>query len=218
MNFIFNVSNFKKAFEAMPLIGILRGVRPDEAEEVASAVLHGGIRIIEIPLNSPDPVISIDRVAKALAGRAIVGAGTVLSRDEVDSVAAAGGQLIVSPNFNHQVVERTKASGLVSMPGVMTPSEAFAALAQGADVLKLFPGEILSLPVINALAAVLPRHVPLVLVGGVKAEGLSAFKQSPVSGFGVGSSLYKPGMNAFEAGERSRALVDAMRRAGFGKD
>jgi 2-dehydro-3-deoxyphosphogalactonate aldolase len=218
MNFIFNVSNFKKAFEVMPLIGILRGVKPDEVEAVAGAVLNGGIRIIEIPLNSPDPLISIGRAAKALAGRAIIGAGTVLNAEEVESVAAASGQLIVSPNFNHQVVERTKGLGLVSAPGVMTPSEAFAALAQGADVLKLFPGEILSLPVINALATVLPKHVPLVLVGGVTAEGLSAFKQSPVSGFGVGSSLYKPGMTAFEAGERSRALVDAMQRAGFGKN
>lgn len=217
MSFISNLPNFKKTFKLMPLIGILRGVKPEEAEAVAEAVIDGGIRIVEIPLNSPDPLVSIGRVSKAFAGRAIVGAGTVIAADEVESVAAAGGQLIVSPNFNLQVVEKSKSLGLVSAPGVMTPSEAFAAVASGADVLKLFPGEILSLPVIEAFAAVLPKHPPLVLVGGVKAEGVAAFTQSPVSGFGVGSSLYRPGMKASDVRERSQAFVDAMRRAGFGK-
>jgi 2-dehydro-3-deoxyphosphogalactonate aldolase len=217
MSFISNVSNFKRAFEAMPLIGILRGVKPDEATEIAEAAVDGGIRIIEIPLNSPDPFMSLARAAKALSGRAIIGAGTVLTEDELERVAAMGGQLIVSPNFNDQVVLKSKSLGLVSAPGVMTPSEAFAALSAGADVLKLFPGEIMSLPFINALAQVLPKHAPLVLVGGVKPDSIAALAGSPVSGFGIGSSLYRPGMVAEEVRARAETFADAIRRAGFAK-
>jgi 2-dehydro-3-deoxyphosphogalactonate aldolase len=209
-------SRFTAAFKRMPLIAILRGVRPEEAEDVANAILEEGIRIIEIPLNSPDPLRSIERIAKGLPHDAIIGAGTVLSEADVAAVARAGGQLIVSPNFECSVVMKSKALGLVSAPGVMTPSEAFAALAAGADVLKLFPGELLSLPVIQAYAAVLPKDIALVLVGGVKAVGLAGFRGSPIKGFGVGSSLYKPGTGAGEVRERSRAFVAAMRAAGFG--
>jgi 2-dehydro-3-deoxyphosphogalactonate aldolase len=217
MSFISNVADFKKAFDRMPLIAILRGARPEEAEAIAGAVCDAGIQILEIPLNSPQPLFSIERVAKLLAGRAIVGAGTVLKPEEVDSVATAGGQLIVSPNFNNSVVQRTKELGLVSAPGVMTPSEAFAALNAGADVLKLFPGEILSKPVIAALAAVLPPQAPLVLVGGVTLEGIGAFARTAIAGFGIGSNLFKPGFDPAEVGSRSRLLVEAMRRAGFGR-
>jgi 2-dehydro-3-deoxyphosphogalactonate aldolase len=217
MSFISNVSNFKRAFEAMPLIGILRGVRPDEVTEIAEAAVEGGIRIVEIPLNSPDPLTSLERAAKAVSARAIVGAGTVLLQEEVDRVAAMGGQLIVSPNFNEQVVRKSKSLGLASVPGVMTPSEAFAALAAGGDALKLFPGEILSLPFLNALAQVLPKHTPMVLVGGIKPEDIAAFAGSSVGGFGIGSSLYKPGMRAAAVMERAKTLADAMRRAGFAK-
>jgi 2-dehydro-3-deoxyphosphogalactonate aldolase len=208
-------SRFAHAFKRMPLIAILRGVKPEEAQDVANAILEEDIRIIEIPLNSPDPLRSIEKIAKSLPGDAIIGAGTVLSEAEVAAVAGAGGQLIVSPNFERSVVTKSKALGLVSAPGVMTPSEAFAALAAGADELKLFPGELLSLAVIQAYAAVLPKNSALVLVGGVKAEGLAAFRGSPINGFGVGSSLYKPGMKAGEVRERARAFVAAMREAGF---
>ncbi|MGH6875176.1 MAG: 2-dehydro-3-deoxy-6-phosphogalactonate aldolase, partial [Aestuariivirgaceae bacterium] len=180
--------NFEEAFRRMPVIAILRGVKPTEAVAIAEAVLESGISVIEIPLNSPDPLASIRRVADALSGRAVVGAGTVLSEADVDRVAESGGRIIVSPNMHPQVIQKTKMRGLVSAPGIMTPSEAFGALAAGADVLKLFPGEIFTLPVIRAMSAVLPQRSVLVLVGGVTPDTVGRFHGSPVAGFGVGSS------------------------------
>ena len=209
--------NFKDAFLQMPIIAILRGVRPSEAVAIAEAVLESGIRVIEIPLNSPDPLTSIRHVAKELAGRAVVGAGTVLSEAEVDRVADTGGRLIVSPNTDPQVIRKTKARGLMSAPGVMTPSEAFAALSAGADVLKMFPGEFFSLPVIRSMAAVLPKTSVLVLVGGVTPDMIEAYCGSPVAGFGVGSSIYKPGMTAADVKVSAAGFADAIRRAGFGR-
>jgi 2-dehydro-3-deoxyphosphogalactonate aldolase len=208
---------FEEAFRQMPVIAILRGVEPAEAVAVAEAVLESGICVIEIPLNSPQPLASIELVADAFAERAVVGAGTVLSAVEVAEVAAAGGRIIVSPNMNPQVIERTKMLGLVSAPGIMTPSEALGALAAGADVLKLFPGEFFTLPVIRAMWAVLPKASVLVLVGGVTPNTVGAFHGSPVAGFGVGSSLYKPGMSPGEVKERAARFAEAMRTAGFGK-
>jgi 2-dehydro-3-deoxyphosphogalactonate aldolase len=209
--------NFEDSFRQMPIIAILRGVKPTEAVTIAEAVFESGIRVIEIPLNSPEPLASIRRVADAFSGRAVVGAGTVLSEAEVDSVAESGGRIIVSPNMDPQVIRKTKARGLVSAPGIMTPSEAFAALAAGADVLKIFPGEFFSLPVIRAMAAVLPRASVLVLVGGVTPEAIAAFRGSPVKGFGVGSSLYRPGMSAADVKGMAVRFADAARRAGFGQ-
>ena len=208
--------NFEDAFRQMPLIAILRGVKPNEAVAIAEAVLESGIRVIEIPLNSPDPLQSIRHVADRLAGRAVVGAGTVLSEADVDRVAEAGGRIIVSPNMDGQVIRKTKACGLISAPGIMTPSEAFAALAAGADVLKIFPGELFTLPVIQAMAAVLPKTSVLVLVGGVTPDMIGAFRGSPVAGFGVGSSIYKPGMTAADVKVSSARFAEAIRRAGFG--
>jgi 2-dehydro-3-deoxyphosphogalactonate aldolase len=208
--------NFEDSFRQMPVIAILRGVKPTEAVTIAEAVFESGIRVIEIPLNSPEPLASIRRVADAFSGRAVVGAGTVLSEAEVDSVAESGGRIIVSPNMDPQVIRKTKARGLVSAPGIMTPSEAFAALAAGADVLKIFPGEFFSLPVIRAMAAVLPKASVLVLVGGVTPEAIAAFRGSPVKGFGVGSSLYRPGMSAADVKGMAVRVADAARRAGFG--
>jgi 2-dehydro-3-deoxyphosphogalactonate aldolase len=209
--------NFTDAFRQMPVIAILRGVRPSEAVAIAEAVLESGIRVIEIPLNSPDPLTSIKHVAEELAGRAVVGAGTVLSEAEVDRVADVGGRLIVSPNMDPQVIRKTKAHGLVSAPGVMTPSEAFAALAADADVLKLFPGEFFSLPSIRSMAAVLPKTSVLVLVGGVTPDMIGDFCGSPVAGFGVGSSIYKPGLTAADVKVRANRFADAIRRTGFGR-
>ena len=200
----------------MPIIAILRGVRPTEAAAIAEAVLESGIRVIEIPLNSPDPLTSIRHVADRLAGAAVVGAGTVLSEAEVDRVAESGGRIIVSPNMDPQVIQKTKARGLVSAPGIVTPSEAFAALAAGADVLKLFPGELFTLPVIRSMAAVLPKTSVLVLVGGVTPATIGAFRGSPVAGFGVGSSIYTPGMSAADVKVSAFKFRDAIRRAGLG--
>jgi 2-dehydro-3-deoxyphosphogalactonate aldolase len=208
--------NFEDAFRQMPVIAILRGVKPTEAVAIAEAVLESGIRVIEIPLNSPDPLESVRQVADRLAERAVVGAGTVLSEADVERVAESGGRIIVSPNMNGQVIRKTKAHGLVSAPGIMTPSEAFAALAAGADVLKLFPGELFTLPVIRAMAAVLPKTTALVLVGGVTPDLIGAFHGSPVTGFGVGSSIYKPGMTAADVKVSCGKFAEAVRRAGFG--
>jgi 2-dehydro-3-deoxyphosphogalactonate aldolase len=208
--------NFEDAFRQMPVIAILRGVKPTEAVAIAEAVLESGIRVIEIPLNSPDPLTSIRQVADGLAGRAVVGAGTVLSEAEVDHVVESGGRIIVSPNMDPQVIRKTKARGLVSAPGIMTPSEAFAALAAGADVLKMFPGEVFTVPIIRAVAAVLPKTSVLVLVGGVTPDAVGAFRGSPVAGFGVGSSIYKPSMSAADVKVNAVRFVDAILQAGFG--
>jgi 2-dehydro-3-deoxyphosphogalactonate aldolase len=208
---------FRDLFRMMPLIAILRGVTPAESEEIVGAIIEAGIRIIEVPLNSPEPLASIAKAARRFSADAIIGAGTVLTPEDAERVAEAGGELIVSPNFDSAVVRKSKMLGLVSVPGVMTPSEAFAAIAAGAGILKFFPGELLSLPVLRAYAAVLPKHVPMVLVGGVTAESVATFAKSPVRGFGIGSSLYKPGMSAAEVSERSKSFAEAMRRAGFGR-
>jgi 2-dehydro-3-deoxyphosphogalactonate aldolase len=208
--------NFESAFRQMPIIAILRGVVPTEAAAIAEAVLESGIRVIEIPLNSPDPFMSIRHVADRLAGRAVVGAGTVLSEAEVDLVAESGGRIIVSPNMDPQVIRKTKARGLVSAPGIMTPSEAIAALAAGADVLKVFPGELFTLPIIRSMAAVLPKTSVIVLVGGVTPDTIGAFRGSPVAGFGVGSSIYTIGMSAADVKVRALKFTNAIRRAGLG--
>lgn len=209
-------SRFAEMFSTMPLIAILRGVKPEEVIEIVGVVIDAGIRIIEMPLNSPEPFDSLERVTKRFSKEAVFGAGTVLTADDVRRVSDAGGEIVVSPNFDGEVVRQSKRLGLVSIPGVMTPSEAFAAIDAGADLLKFFPGELLALPAIRAYAAVLPKHIPMVLVGGVTPQSLQTFANSPVSGFGIGSSLYKPGMTAPEVGPRARAFVDAMRSAGFG--
>ena len=158
----------------MPLIAILRGVKPEEVTEIVGAIIDAGIRIVEIPLNSPEPLASLEKVTKRFSKAAIFGAGTVLTADDVRRVSDAGGEIIVSPNFDGGVVRESKRLGLMSVPGVMTPSEAFAAIDAGADVLKFFPGELLALSVIRAYAAVLPKHIPLVLVGGVTAASVAA--------------------------------------------
>ena len=165
-----NRREFDRVFAAAPLIAILRGIAPEEAVAIAEAILTAGILIIEVPLNSPRPLASIKRLRSALGDRAVIGAGTVLDRQAAREVAAAGATLVLSPNMDAAVIEETKRRGLVSIPGVLTPSEAFAALAAGADALKIFPGEMMSPATVRALAAVLPPGVRLVLVGGVELQ------------------------------------------------
>lgn len=200
---------FDAAFAACPLIAILRGIKPDEAEGIGEALVRAGINIIEVPLNSPDPFESITRLAKSLAGRAIVGAGTVLRRSEVDRVAECGGTLIVSPNANIDVIVHTKFLGLVSAPGVLTPTEAFSALDSGADILKLFPGELMPPAGVKSISAVLPKKIRLVLVGGVTETSFSTYYDTPLAGFGFGSSLFKPGTTATEIEAKAKSLVEA---------
>ena len=180
----------------LPLIAILRGVRPDEIIDVGDALVAAGFRVIEIPLNSPEPLDSIERLATHLGESAVVGAGTVLSTDDVTSVGAVGGRLIVSPNMKPSVIEAAKAAGLFSAPGVATPTEGFAALDAGADALKLFPAEAITPAIVKAWRAVVPNHVPLMPVGGISPDTMQPYMTAGATGFGLGSALYKAGMDA----------------------
>lgn len=192
-----------------PLIAILRGIRPDEAEAAFNVLIAAGIGLIEVPLNSPEPLKTIARLAKRAGTHAVVGAGTVLTVDAVSAVAAAGGRMIVSPNRDDAVIRATKAAGLDSYPGVFTATEALGAIAAGADALKFFPADLLGVNGIKAMTAILPKEIPLLAVGGVDAANIATFRMAGVTGFGIGSSLYKPGMSADDIGERARAMVAA---------
>jgi 2-dehydro-3-deoxyphosphogalactonate aldolase len=207
---------FADALRQLPLVAILRGVRPEEAVAIGTAVVAAGFRVVEVPLNSPDPCASIARLQAAIGEAALVGAGTVLDPASVDDVAAAGGRLVVAPNFSPAVVARARELGLATAPGVLTPSECFAALAAGADALKLFPGELAQPPVVKALRAVLPRAVPLLVVGGVSAETMADHVLAGATGFGIGSALFMPGLAPAEVGTRAAAIVAAARAAGLG--
>jgi 2-dehydro-3-deoxyphosphogalactonate aldolase len=199
--------DFRRYFSACPLIAIIRGVRPDEAEAVGEAILTAGIRIVEVPLNSPDPLDSIERLARRFGDRALIGAGTVLDPADVARIADAGGRIIVSPSTDAGVIRATAAAGLVSAPGFFTPSEAFAAIAAGAHALKLFPAEAASPAVVKAMKAVLPRDRPLVVVGGVKPDTLAPWLEAGADGFGLGSGVFKPGQSAAEVAAQARAYV-----------
>ena len=204
-----SISVFDKAFATCPLIAILRGLHPDEAVAVGEALVAAGITILEVPLNSPEPYDSIGKLASALKGRAVVGAGTVYRRTEVDRVAQAGGTLIVSPNANPEVISHAKNLGLVSAPGFFTPTEAIAALDAGADVLKIFPGELMSPQGVKALNAILPKGSRMVLVGGVGEASFATYASTPLAGYGIGSSLYAPGVTAEEVGLRATRFIKA---------
>jgi 2-dehydro-3-deoxyphosphogalactonate aldolase len=194
-----------------PLIAILRGVTPAEAEAVGEAVFEAGIRIVEVPLNSPEPLASIERLARYFGDRALVGAGTVLEPDEVARVGGVGGRLIVSPSTFPPVVAATAAAGLLSLPGFFTPSEAFEALRAGAHGLKLFPAEAASPAMVRAQRAVLPAGVPLVVVGGVAPDNMAPWLEAGADGFGLGSGLYKPGQSAEATAARTRLYVQGLR-------
>ncbi len=195
------------------LVAILRGLRPEEALAHAEVLVDAGILTIEVPLNSPDPYDSIAAIAERYGDRALIGAGTVLTPDQAERVSAAGGRLIVSPNMNPAVIRRAKNLGMVALPGVMTPTEAFAALDAGADGLKLFPGEIISPKVVKAMRAVLPPDVPIFAVGGVDVETMGDYIAAGCSGAGLGSSLYKPGQSPEETREKTTALLSAWHAA-----
>ncbi|WP_292069063.1 2-dehydro-3-deoxy-6-phosphogalactonate aldolase [Brevundimonas sp. UBA7534] len=197
------------ALTTLPLVAILRGLTPEEAVDVGQALVATGFTCLEVPLNSPEPLESIRRLRDALDGRAVVGAGTVLTPQAVQDVADVGGQLVISPNADPRVIERTKALGLFSMPGFFTPTEAFAALEAGADVLKLFPAELAGPGAVKAVKAVLPKGQPLYAVGGVDPDNMAAWRAAGADGFGVGSALYRPGRTAEEVGAVARAFVSA---------
>ncbi|WP_264572215.1 MULTISPECIES: 2-dehydro-3-deoxy-6-phosphogalactonate aldolase [unclassified Sphingobium] len=194
----------------MPLVAILRGLTPEEAPAIGAALIEAGLRCIEVPLNSPRPLESIAALAR-LPGGALIGAGTVLSVDAVVQVAQAGGRVIVSPNMNPQVIRRTKALGLLSMPGIATPSEAFAAIDAGADALKLFPAEMHSPAALKAMKAVLPADIPVLVVGGIGPDNMATWRSVGAAGFGIGSSIYQPGLDAAQVRQRADAMVAAWR-------
>ena len=201
---------FDRHFEPCPLIGIIRGVTPADAVGIGKALLDGGIRIIEVPLNSPEPFASIGAIADAIGEEALVGAGTVLDPADVQKVKQAGGRIIVSHNMNPAVIAATVEAGMISSPGIFTPTEAFAALEAGAHALKLFPAEAASPAVVKALKAVLPNDVPLIIVGGVTPESIGAWLDAGADGFGLGGGLYRPGQSAEETLAKARAYVAAV--------
>ena len=195
-----------------PLIAILRGVEPSEVVGIAEDLIAAGISIIEVPLNSPEPLESIRRLVGACAGNALVGAGTVMRSDEVDAIRAAGGRLIVTPHANLPVVKRAKETGLLAIPGFFTPTEAFAMIEAGADGLKFFPAEAASPKVLAALRAVLPRTMPVLPVGGIDAASIPAWRKAGANGFGIGSALFRPGFDRDTVAAKARLLKSALNR------
>jgi 2-dehydro-3-deoxyphosphogalactonate aldolase len=194
------------------LIAILRGIRPTEMISTCEALIGAGISMIEVPLNSPDPLRSIAQASSEFADGAAIGAGTVLTADEADAVADVGGAFIVSPDANVSVIERTRARGMQSYPGVFTPTEAFTAIRAGATGLKFFPAEVLGPAGIRALKAVLPPAVPLYAVGGANPDNFAEYFAAGCAGFGLGTYIYKPGMTPGEVAARAHAAVAAYDR------
>lgn len=202
--------DFNLAFRANPLIAILRGLEVDKAISVSDTLVDAGFRIIEVPLNSPNPLESISLISRRHGSRVLIGAGTVLTRKQVRDVADSGGKLIVAPNLSEEVGMESKTLGLTWCPGVFTPTEAFKALELEASILKLFPAEMLSPEIVTAMRAVLPKNALIVVVGGISPEKLSAYHEAGVNGFGLGSALYKPTYSHEEIAKRARAFMDKL--------
>lgn len=201
---------FDAAFATCPLVAILRGVRPDEVVAIGEELVAAGFTLIEVPMNSPDPLDSVARLVAALGDRAMIGAGTVLTPVQVDSVREAGGRMVISPNMNADVIRASVAAGMVSLPGIATPTEALAALDAGATALKLFPAEAASPAVLKAMRAILPRETRVLPVGGIVPDGMDPWREAGAAGFGLGSALYKPGLSADAVGANARAFVAAL--------
>ena len=195
------------------LVAILRGVKPDEAEGIVSALIEAGMTAIEIPLNSPDPFRSIEIAVKQAPAGILIGAGTVLMADDVDRLHDVGGKLMVSPNVDTQVLARAHERSMVTMPGVFTPTEALLAARAGASSLKFFPASVLGASGIAAIRAVLPGNTMIAAVGGVSDQNFAEYVKAGVTAFGLGSSLYKPGMTAADVAARAKATIAAYDRA-----
>jgi 2-dehydro-3-deoxyphosphogalactonate aldolase len=202
------IEQWRAAMAALPLVAILRGIAPDEAQAIGTVLAGNGWRVLEVPLNSPDPLASIATLARTVP-QALVGAGTVLDPHDVELVHAAGGRLIVAPNFNADVVRAAVRLGMVCLPGVFTPTEAFAALAAGAAGIKLFPAEMIPPSGVRAMRAVLPADALVLPVGGITPNNMDEYRAAGADGFGIGSSLYKPGQPAAEVEQRALAFAAA---------
>lgn len=200
-----------QAMTQLPLIAILRGLTPAEAPATGQALVDSGFALIEVPLNSPQPLQSIATLTQ-LFPQTLIGAGTVLNMQQVKDVHAAGGRLVVSPNFNPAVVAQALALGMVVLPGVATPTEAFAALDAGAHGLKLFPAEMISPATVKALRAVLPKDAALMPVGGITPDNMAVYRAAGATGFGLGSALYAPGCSAQEVRNKAQLFVQAFGR------
>jgi 2-dehydro-3-deoxyphosphogalactonate aldolase len=201
------------ALKSCGIIAILRGVTAYEVIQVADVLLEAGVKVVEVPLNSPDPFASIGKLAKAFAGRMVVGAGTVLSVQDVNLLKESGGTISVSPDCNPEVISHALTLGLDPLPGVFTPTEAFTAIRAGSQHLKLFPAEVANPTTVKAWKAVLPKHIQVHAVGGVTPSNMAEWLACGVSGFGIGSSLYKPGMSLSAVSESAATLVAAWRQA-----
>lgn len=197
------------ALATMPLVAILRGLRPDEALGVGEMIIRAGFKVLEVPLNSPDPFDSIEAMAAAFKGRAIVGAGTVLKVADVERLAQVGGQICISPNANVDVIRAAKAHGLISFPAFFTPTEAFAAIEAGADAIKLFPAELAGPAGLKAMKAVFPKTMPVFPVGGVTADNMHTYLDVGAKGFGIGTAVFKPGDTAEIVYKKAKAFTDA---------
>ena len=202
-------TRFETALQHLPLVAILRGLTPTEAEPVAHTLYQAGFRLIEVPLNSPDPFTSIARIRQCLPDDALVGAGTVLEASDVSRLQAIGGELVVMPHADTSVISAAKALGLICMPGIVTPTEAFAALKAGADALKLFPAELVTPAIMKAMRPILPKGTRLFPVGGITPDTMAPFLATGASGFGLGSALYSPGVSLAQLSRQAECFVAA---------
>lgn len=203
-------NRFLNVFQEIPLVGIFRGITPTEVEAVVGAAIENGLRIVEVPLNSPDALLSIERLVKRFGNDVLIGAGTVTTPVEVLAVAQAGGQIIVTPYARSMVVKKAKELGLVAIPGALTPTEIAEMYDCGADGVKVFPAEMVTPTVIKALRAVLPAALPLVPVGGINLENMAAYLNAGASGFGLGSALYRPGDSPDSVAQKTSIYVRRM--------
>ena len=207
--------NFREWMQRCPLIAILRGVKPDEVEAIGFALEEAGICIVEVPLNSPEPLKSIQTLARSFGDRMLVGAGTVTDPAMVAKIADVGGRLIVTPHADLDVVRAAKSASLVAVPGFFNPTEAFALLRAGADAIKLFPADVLGPPMLKAMRAVLPKEAMVLPVGGVGVEQIPVWAKAGAQGFGLGTSLYKPGDSAEMVKTNAEAFVAALKASGM---
>lgn len=204
-------TDFRGWLARCPVIAILRGIRPEEAESIGAALELAGVTIVEVPLNSPNPLQSIETLARVFGDRMLVGAGTLTDSSQVGEVARAGGRLIVTPHADLSIVRAAKEGGIFAVPGFFNPTEAFALLKAGADAIKLFPAEVLGPPMLKALKAVLPKDALVVPVGGIEQQSIPVWMAAGADGFGAGSAIYRPGDDAQAVKHKAMLLLDAVR-------